>query len=112
MTADERLDRLIAALERISKGPVPSRYLVRFPGCGGPDAACVVEAFSHDDAVKSAQIVLHRRGHDPCLVRPAKDDDCLACGAETSFRMGNTCEACGRTREQQMNFLRSPRSTL
>lgn len=112
MTADERLDRLIEALERITQGPAPRRYLVRFPGHGGPDFACVVEAYEHDDAVKAAQIVLYQRGQQPCLVRPAKDDDCLACGAQISFKMGNTCEACGRSLEQQMNFLRNPRSTL
>ncbi len=104
---DERFDRLLDALERFARGTVPRRYLVAFAGVYEKDVACVVEAFTDEEAVRSAQRVLYRSAHDPCLVRPAKDDDCLACGATTGHE--NTCEACGRTREQQTRFMHNPR---
>lgn len=107
MAEDDRIDRLIAALERFAQGPVPRRYLVRFPGYGAPDASCVVEAFNSEEAVQAAQLALYKGGHAPNLVRPAKDDDCIACGARLG-KLGDQCDKCGRTREQQMNFLYDP----
>lgn len=60
MAEDDRIDRLIAALERFAQGPVPRRYLVRFPGYGAPDASCVVEAFNSEEAVQAAQLALYK----------------------------------------------------
>lgn len=104
--SDDRIDHLIAALERLTQGAPARRFYVRFGGFGAsPPASTVVEAWSHDDAVKAASIRLRRKGHDPDLVRPALDTDCLACGGEHVIEQ-DYCRGCQRNREQQVAIMR------
>lgn len=107
---DDRIDRLVAALERLVQGAPARRYFVRFYSYYNyGSASCVVEAWSHDDAVKAARVRLLRNGHEPDLVRPALDTDCHAGCGNTNCDPDHDCQGCGRNREQQIAIMRGVR---
>lgn len=104
--SNDRIDRLIAGLERILQGSLPRRYWVEFDTLCGSRRARVVEAYSHADAVAAAQIAAHLRGHEPIFVRPALDTDCFGCGGTNLSDPDRFCARCGLSREKQVERMR------
>jgi hypothetical protein len=107
MSGDEKIDRLIDTLQHLLDGRgTVRRYWVEFGVYSGDRRARVVEAYSAEEAIQAASLLLHSRGHDPTFIRPALDSDCYACGHQSSLREDLSCVNCGRTREEQVECMR------
>lgn len=107
MSDDSKIDKLVDALQRLVDGAPVRRYWVEFiDRLTGTRRTRVVEAFSHDDAVKAAQIRAHMRGHEPSFVRPALDTDCWGCGSPRGLADDGYCKDCGLSRARQIDHMR------
>jgi hypothetical protein len=107
MSGDEKIDRLIDTLQHLLDGRgTVRRYWVEFGVYSGDRRARVVEAYSAEEAIQAASLLLHSRGHDPTFIRPALESDCLACGHQDSLAEDLYCKNCGCSRERQVERMR------